>query len=80
MPREVRSRRQCDTDDFDDRRPIVSAEREHRDLPASGEIVVLVVEVASLMGRVASGDFSAYSVLKETSDGICERFTDELGD
>jgi hypothetical protein len=80
MPREIRSRRCCDSDDLDDRRSIVSAECEHRDLPARGEIDVLVVETASLMDRVASGDFSAYSVLKETSDGICERFTDELGD
>jgi micrococcal nuclease len=51
MPREIRSRRCCDSDDIDGRRPIVSSEREHRDLPARGEIDVLVVEVSSMIAK-----------------------------
>jgi hypothetical protein len=80
MPREIRSRWCCDTDDLDGRRPIISPEREHRGLPESSEIDALVVETASLTDRVASGGFSAYSVPEETSDGICERFVDNVGD
>jgi len=79
MPREIRSSRCCDSDDLVDRRPVVPSERERGGLPASGEVDLLVVETGSLTARVASGDFSAYSVPKETSDGICERFGIDLG-
>ncbi len=51
MPREIRSRRCCDSDDIDGRRSIVSAECERRNLPACSEIDVLVVEVSSMIAK-----------------------------